>query len=61
MVDTESLTSLIVESVKKAQNQSINFEEIYNNPTEKLAKMNFYFLLSLKYWLSQIKFSSVKF
>jgi nucleoside diphosphate kinase len=45
MVATESLTSLIVESVKKAQNQSITFEEIYNNPTAKVGSNEFLFFI----------------
>ena len=45
MVATESLTARIAESVKKAQNQSINFEEIYNNPTAKVGKNEFLFFI----------------
>lgn len=45
MVATESLTALIAESVKKAQNQSINFDEIYNNPTAKVGKNEFLFFI----------------
>lgn len=45
MVATESLTSVIAESVKKAQNQSITFEEIYNNPTAKVGKNEFLFFI----------------
>lgn len=45
MVATESLTALIAESVKKAQNQSVNFEEIYSNPTAKVGKNEFLFFI----------------
>jgi nucleoside diphosphate kinase len=45
MVATENLTSLIAESVKKAQNQSITFEEIYDNPTTKVGSNEFLFFI----------------
>jgi len=45
MIATESLNSLIAESVKKAQNQSITFDEIYNDPTAKVGKNEFLFFI----------------
>lgn len=45
MVATENFTSLIAESVKKAQNGNISFEEIYNNPTVKVGKNEFLFFI----------------
>lgn len=45
MVATESLTSIILESVKKAQNQQISFEEIYSNPNIPTAKNEFLFFI----------------
>ena len=45
MVAKEDLNSLIVESVKKAQNQRISFEEIYNNPKAKIGKNEFLFFI----------------
>jgi len=45
MVTTESLNSRIIESVKKAQNQDIIFEEIYCNPDIKVGKNEFLFFI----------------
>ena len=45
MVATESLTSLISESVKKAQNQQISFEEIYSNSNIPTGKNEFLFFI----------------
>ena len=45
MVATEKLTSLISESVKKAQNQQISFEEIYSDPNIPIGKNEFLFFI----------------
>lgn len=45
MVATESLTSVISEGVKKAQNQQISFEEIYSNPNISTCKNEFLFFI----------------
>ena len=45
MIATESLKSRIIESVKKAQNQRIIFEEIYYNPNTNVGKNEFLFFI----------------
>ncbi len=45
MIAAENLTSLIAESVKKAQNGNITFEEIYNNSTAKVGRNEFIFFI----------------
>lgn len=45
MISRDDLTAIIAESIKKAQNERVFFEEIFNNPDEPKGKNEFLFFI----------------
>lgn len=55
MVATNNFTSIIKESVKKAQKEEILFEEVYSNPTTAVGKNEFLFFIKPEITLASNK------